>query len=419
MNRALKRITAFALVIVLLLSGFPSPVITLAATQDMTLSVVFNTLSNKYDISFSASSAPAYTDVRFHNPDGTVTTLTGKEVYLNNKVTISTEFLPDHIYDITVDSYRNASDSEPAYEGKVYYLANMTFTGESFNEMAKMSDIEDKAPLLDPNSPGSAVTVRSGDDPAIKLKWKIPTFYSITLGRIVPLTINNNAALNELTDPLVPISKACFQISMTVGHGSTRNLNFNTDYSGSNMVIADENVTVNGIMNGNVTTGDGFVSVTLKKEQGIEPGTEYEFTNIGVIFENSASEQVPVRRTKLRTDSDNRFMVKNIDNAFSDVGTSLTSIFTPMQMELTKVDTDKVQVKFKKITNGVYPELYYQVQYASRIDDLYTQTNRWVKIPNSSLPTTEDYGSEIVTITLNGTQHPEEYFRVVYFDSSS
>ena len=129
------------------------------------------------------------------------------------------------------------------------------------------------------------------------------------------------------------------------------------------------------------------------QEQGIEPGTEYENTNIGIIFKNEASDQIPIRRTKLQTDSGNRFLVSNIDNAFSNVGPSLSSIFTPMQIELSKVDTDKVEVKFRKITNGVYPQLYYQVQYAPRIDDLYSQSDKWVKIPETSLPEDERIGN--------------------------
>ncbi len=420
MNKATKRIMAVVLILMLLISGLPSEIKSFAAPQALSLSVGLNTSTQKYEISYIAPVQPAFTVVTFHKPDGTLDTLTGQEAYdsASRKVTVSVELLPDHIYDISVDAYQNATDPAPSHQGKIYYLADITFTGESFNEMAKMSDIEDKAPELELNASGSAITVRSGNDPVIKLKWKIPTIFNTTKG-IIYLTDKDKAALKELEEAGNAISTACFQINMTVGHGTTRMLDFNTDYSGSSMIIEGKNTTVAGISDGNVTSTDKFVSVILKKEQGIEPGTEYEFTNIGVIFENSLSEQIPVRRTKLRTDSNNRFMVTNIDNAFSDTNQAISSIYTPLQMELTKVDTDKVEVRFKKITNGVYPELYYQVQYASRIDDLYTQTERWVKIPDSSLPASQAYGSEIVTIPIPGTAHPEYYFRVVYYDSSS
>ena len=121
----------------------------------------------------------------------------------------------------------------------------------------------------------------------------------------------------------------------------------------------------------------------------------------------------------MRTNSGNRFPVKNIDNAFKGMGHNITSIFTPMQMELTKVDTDKVEVRFKKIVNGNYPELHYQVQYVPRIEFFFTDTYKWVKIPASSLSSSDVYGSEIVDIVIDGDQNPEYYFRVVYYDSSS
>lgn len=424
MNKALRKIAALLLILVLFLSGIPSEFKLYAAASDITLTLVYNADTEEYDISFPLAYSPGRVVLTYHAPDGTpVTDEVLNPQLFGGKITISMPMLSDYIYDISVDVYKNIGDPASAHQGKIYYLADITFTGESFNEMAKMSDIEDENPLLIPNSNGKTVTVKSGEDPTIKFKWKIPTFYSTTLGRIATLTVNNNGALNELAEADIPISKVSFHFNMAVGHGSTRFLDFKTDYAPDRtMIIEDKNITVAGIdTNGTVIAPDGFVSVVLKKEQGIEPGTEYEFTNIGVIFENALSEQIPVRRTKLRTDADNRFMVKNIDNAFSEVGYELSSIFTPMQMELSKVDTDKVEVRFKKIVNGVYPELYYQVQHASRIDDFYTQSSRWVKIPASSLPASEDYGSEIVTITIPspGTSNPEYYFRAVYFDSSS
>ncbi len=416
MNHALKRITALFLVGVLLITGLPSEILSNAAVTPITLQVAYNASNKKYDISYTSAVEPARTVLKYHGPDGTEYNLDDQETYQSGKVNVSVELLPDHVYDLSLEVYLNITDTEPSFLGSLYYLADITFTGESFNGMAKMSDIEDKAPYLETDGNGNVVRVRSGENPSIKLNWKIPTLYSESHGI---LYVTDSRALPLLQDPAIPVSKTCFQVSMTVGHGSTRILDFNTDYQGPDMIIEGKNAIVTGIENGVVTSADGFVSVELKKEQGIEPGTEYEFTNIGIIFENSASEQIPVRRTKLRTDSENRFMVKNIDNAYSDIGYDLSSIFTPMEIEMTKVDSDKVEVRFKKITNGVYPELFYQVQYASRIDDLYTQTNKWVKIPDSSLPSSELYGSEIVTITIPGTTHPEYYFRVVYFDSSS
>ena len=405
MTRKTKRIISFLLIFAFILSGFPSGVRIYAAPSAITLSVAYNATTNKYDISYATAIEPHRTEVRFHGPNGNEVTLFNEHSFANNRVTVSTSLEPDHVYDITMDVYMNAGDSEPTYQGKIYYLADITFLGESFNVMSKINGIEDKSPTFEPNSTNPE-RIRSGDNPVIKFKWKVPTIYN---GGIKKLT--ETAGFSILSEPNAPISKTCFQINMTVGHGSTKQLNFNINYSGTDMVVDGTST--------KVTTEGEYLTVTLDKTHGIEPGTEYEFTNIGIIFKASNSEQIPIRSTKLYTDSNNRFMVKNIDNAFKDVGYDLSSIFTPMQMELSKVDTDKVLVRFRKITNGVYPQLYYQVQYAPRIDDLYTQYQTWVKIPDSSLPKNEEYCSEIITINIHESTHPEYYFRVVYFDSSS
>ncbi|NMA67597.1 MAG: hypothetical protein GX957_15425 [Clostridiaceae bacterium] len=422
MRTGFKRVVSFLLILAFILTGFPSVVKSFAQPDDISLQVSFNAMTNKYEVSCYSITKPAKTEVYYHNPDGTLTLLEGKENYYNNRAIVSLDLKSDHIYDITMDVYQNPTDSEPAYRGKIYYLADITFTGESFNVMAKMADIEDNNPVLQPDVPGEAVVVKSGEHPLIRLKWKIPTIYSESLGKVTYLTSYQKEVLNDLSEPDVPIDRACFQISMTVGRGSNRYLYFNTDYDGSDMIIQgkdqNDDVKISNIING-IPGEDGFVSVVLDKEQGIEPGTEYAYTDIGIIFKNDESDQIPIRRTKLQTDSNNRFLVRNVDNAFADIGHNLSSIFTPMQMEITKVDTDKVEVKFKKITNGVYPQLYYQVQYASRIDDLYTQSENWVKIPDVSLPVEDEYGSEIITINIPETTHPEYYFRVVYYDSSS
>lgn len=428
MRTGFKRVISLLLILAFIFTSMPFMVKSFAQPDDINLQVSYNTLTNKYEVSCYSLTRPAKTEVYYHNPDGSLTYLIGEENYVNNRVIVSLDLKPDHIYDITMELYHNMTDEHPVAVGKVYYLARLTFTGESFNVMAKMADIEDNDPVLIPSGslPGEAAVVKSGENPKIRLKWKIPTIYSESLGKITYLTSyeGDKAVLKDLSEPDVPIEKVCFQISMTVGRGSTRMLVFNTDYDGGHMIIEGndqgDDVIVEGISYGEPDSdGGGFVSVLLTREQGIEPGTEYENTNIGIIFKNEASDQIPIRRTKLQTDSGNRFLVSNIDNAFSNVGPSLSSIFTPMQIELSKVDTDKVEVKFRKITNGVYPQLYYQVQYAPRIDDLYSQSDKWVKIPETSLPQEDEYGSEIITINIPDITHPEYYFRVVYYDSSS
>ncbi|MGI6084730.1 MAG: hypothetical protein ACOYIF_04720 [Acetivibrionales bacterium] len=416
MNKSSK-VISLLLVLVFVLSGLPGEIKAFAA-EEINLTIDYNLVTYKYEISYTLAAEPMRAELEYHNPKDIDEVITVDDwEYRDGKVIVSTEFGPDHIYDLTLKIYR-AGDGQLSHEGKAYYLANITFTGESFNEMAKMKDIEDNSPILEPDILGQAVLVKSGDNPVMKLNWKIPTIYDPNTHRLIDLT--EQQALELLQTAEAPISKACFQVNMTVGQGSTSQLNFTTDYdSDNNMIIEGTDVLVTGFESGSVTSSDNIVSVTLTNEHGIEPGTEYAFTNIGIIFETADSEQINTRITKLRTGSGNRFPVKNIDNAFRDVGSNLTSIFTPMQMELTKIDTDKVEVRFRKIVNGIYPELFYQVQYAPRIEDLYTQTDRWVKIPATSLPASDDYGSEIVNVTITGDTNPELYFRVVYFDSSS
>jgi len=413
-----KRVLSLLLMLVLVLTGLPMEIKAFAA-EEIELTVQYNPLTNEYEVSSPLMAAPAYSVLKYHNPDGTEPPLPIYGDYKNGRVVASVSLEPDHIYDLSLEIYR-AGDVEPAYRGKTYYLADITFTGESFNEMAIDKDIVDKDPTREPDgsSRGNAMLVRSGDDPVIKLNWKIPTIYDPDSGEIIDFT--DSKALELLGTAQAPISKACFQISMTVGQGSNRQLVLNTDYDSSkNMIIEGKNVTITGFANGAVTNPDNMVSAVLTSEQGIEPGTEYALTNIGIIFKNAESQQVGLRITNLKTDSGNRFLVRNIDNVFKDAGKTLTSIFTPMLIELMKVDADKVEVRFWKIVNGNYPELHYQVQYAPRTDDLFEQTNKWVKIPASALSASEEYGSEIIDIPIDGDENPEYYFRVVYYDSSS
>ena len=61
-----------------------------------------------------------------------------------------------------------------------------------------------------------------------------------------------------------------------------------------------------------------------------------------------------------------------MDYVFSGIETD--SIFTPVQFEIVKVDTDKIEVRVKKINkdNNRYPALYYQVHEALDATDILT-----------------------------------------------
>lgn len=412
MNHALKRIIALFLVGVLLITGLPTDVISNAATT-VALQVTYNSTTRTYDISYAAEVEPAYTELTYHEPDGTLSVPKKYEAGAgqkydkdNERVTISvgqTVLEADHIYDLTIKAYSDDAGTSLAYTGSVYYLANMTFTGESFNIMGVNGF---KVPL---DNNGKIVY-----EPKIRFRWKIPTVYTSTDG-IVKVT--DSPALSLLQEASAPIKMAYFQISMTVGHGSTRILTYNTDYNNNSKMIIEHNGNEAEVSIGS----DGYASVTLGKEHGIEAGTEYELTNIGLLFKDTNSQPLLTFQTKLRINNNNHFTVKNIDDVYNKteygLNGDLTSVFTPMEIEMTRVDSDKVEVRFKRIINGVYPELYYQVQHASRPDDFFNQTNKWVKIPDSSISGPE--GSEIVTIPILDADNPEYYIRVVYYDSSA
>lgn len=400
MRKALKRITAVALAIMLIiLSMIPSAVITSAAPLSLTLTLTRNT-TGRYDLSFPASVMPTRTEISWHDPTSgaLVTQEPVGNFDLGKMIFANLELAPDYIYDITVKTY-NAENVQVG-EGSTLYLADITFEGECFNIMGLNGDILDKAVGFEPGGAtfGNYTKIRSGYNPQMRLRWKLPRIYHPDAGgnHVVYLTDLSDAQLDLLSEL---VQRVGFRVSMNIGRGSINTLD--KEFFGL------------------VPDGNGFVSVTLTASDGIQPGTEYERANVGLLFENAAHEQITLRSTKLRTDEENHFPVRNIDSVFMDHGGILTSIFTPIPFEITKVDVDKVEVRFQRITNGTYNELFYQVQYDSSIDDLYSTVNPWVKIPDAVLPQGELYGSEIVTITIPGTTHPEMYFRVVFYDSGS
>lgn len=412
-RRIMPLLLAFMLVLITIV---PSELIVQAAT-DIALNVRYNAVVGTYELYWRYTAVPGSLSVTWHQPDGTLYS-TNAATLTSGEAVVQYNFQPDHIYDVRVNMYTVADPVTPAYSGLAHMLVDITFTGESFNEMAKFRDIEDNNPNLDGELPGSAVIVRSGANPLMKLKWKIPTIYAG--GAIRYITDRTSAAPTAAISLIdAPVTEVGFQVSMTKGKGGNTVMTYNTEYNGANMRIASFNTPVTDITNGIVTSLDGYVTLTFENTEGIEPGTEYEFVNIGLILKNALGEQVPLRRTNMKTDQDNRFTVLNVDNAFSDYGTELTSIFTPLYFEMTKVDVDKVEIRFRKVTNGVYPELFYQVQHSSRLDDLYSTNMQWTKIPNASLAAGEQFGSTIVEFDLPGYTHPEYYFRVVFYDSGS
>lgn len=418
MKKVSSRVISMLLTIILLLTGLPAGV-SFAATEELSLSTEYDANTGKAYIGFPLTGEPEKVTLTFHDPEDTYALTTKQTLftYSGGRVRIGIDDLApvsDYIYDFDVKVYMDAEDTEPSHEGMIYYLDDLTFTGESFNMMSGSSGIVDKEAV--PIQDGSGNTlIKSGADPKIRLKWEIPQIYIDGEGKTVPLT--DPDALEKIQES-DPIDKICFKVTMEVGRNKTQTLNFSVNYS-NGLIIPDTGANAPDVSedkdeNGIVTA----VILDLDKDQGIQPGTEYSNTRVGLSFEDGTSEPIPLDSTGLGTRSGNWFTVENIDEALEKMDNTVSSIYTPMQMEITRVDTDKAEVRFKKITNHQnYNELHYQVQYATLIDDLYDPENarQWVKIPDSSLD--EDYGSEVITI-------PDEnqtgfYIRVVYFDNSS
>lgn len=419
------KVISFLLILIFLMTGFPSDLKLFAADdEELALEVEYNPSSYTYDVSFTPEVQPARVVLRFHTNEYNNITMQYREEIIelvapeteNGKIVVRINddlIVSNHIYDISVEVYRRIDDTAPYQEGLVYYLAGMTFTGESFNVMAKNSDIEDASPDRIRDDKNNVVRVLSGYKPAIRLSWTVPTI--IVSGSLKKLT--DPEALAALSEEDVPISRASFQLNMTVGKDSDRKLNYYAEYDPDDdtykVKAGDEEAEVV------FDSGKNTMTVTLTGDHGIEPGTEYAYTNVGIIFRDSSSAPITLRRTKLSTNRDNRFPVRNRDKAFDRISPNSTSIFTPIPFEITKIDTDKVEVRFRKILNGVYPELYYQVQDADRLDDLFSTGKSWVKIPESSLTYDDYYGYHIVNVTVTGSTNPEWYFRIVVYDSET
>lgn len=419
------KIISFLLILTFLMTGFPSDLKLFAADDDeLALEVMYNQSSYTYDVSFTPAIQPARVVLRFHTNEYDSVAMQYREEIIeliapelqNGKVVAHINddlIMSNHIYDISVEVYRRIDDTVPYQKGLVYYLAGMTFTGESFNVMAKNSDIEDADPDRIKDDKNNAILVKSGYEPVIRLSWTVPTI--IVSGSLKKLT--DPEVLAALSEENIPISRASFQINMTVGKDSDRKLNYYAEYDQEDgkfkIKVGDQETEV--VFDAEKNT----MTVTLTAEHGIEPGTEYAFTNIGVIFRDSSSAPITLRSTKLVANRDNRFPVRNRDKVFERISPNSSSIFTPIPFEITKIDTDKVEVRFRKIVNGIYPVLYYQVQDADRLDDLFSTEKSWVKIPESSLTYDDFYGYHIVNVNVTGNTNPEWYFRVVVYDSET
>ncbi|NLV64210.1 MAG: S-layer protein, partial [Clostridiaceae bacterium] len=343
----------------------------------------------------------------------------------------SLTFLPDHIYDITF-SFKDSEGTPVQFTNKygelteqetLFFLSKITFQGTSFNDVAVLGGLEDANPDLI-QSGGQTIRVISGNDPKVTLRWKVPTIWEPSVDTVLHIT-NENVNLDRLESggtSHVDLDYGYFHIKMNeVTDIVTERIFTTTVQEGTgDIIVSQSGDLVEGFgPDGSVTAADGFVYFTLDQSDGILPGTEYENVNIKLTFRSGFSE---APYTRLSSAASN-FLIENKDNIFQTTGGQVTSIFTPLWFEASKVDVDKLELKIYKIKSRNYTELYYEVQDAGSIVELLedpAQAGSGIKLPDASIPDATGWGSVIVEIPIdqNG-EHPLRFYRFVVTDGDS
>jgi hypothetical protein len=348
---------------------------------------------------------------------------------------ISMDFRPDHIHDLTF-SFKNEEGQTINFRNKynnivqeetVFFLSGMTFEGTSFNEMAVQGGLIDGS--INRGEQPKPSSVVSGMNPKIKLRWIVPTIWQPAEGdpegQMLPVThkdVNVDRLEADIT-PHVDIDYCYFHITMNEVRDVITSKNFRTTYDENTAIVRETGDIISGLdQDGNVISADGYVYFILDKADGIKEGTEYEKVNIRLFFwNNTLNDQVIF--TRLVYGQNQGYPVENKDNIFQAIEGRIDSLFTPIVYEARKVDVDKLEIRIKKIESRHYSELYYQVQSAGTIIELMenvTDISSGIKLPASSIPESEGWGSIIVEIPLDSSgQHPEHYYRVVVTDGSS
>jgi len=395
-------------------------------------SVSYNSATGKWDIKWIPIDGTATFSLTWHGPAGAMPAYTDETLVFDGKYNVvSLTFLPDHIYDLTF-SFKDSDGNPVQFVNKygeivdketLFFLSKITFQGTSFNDAAVLGGLEDADPDLI-QSGGQTVRIISGNDPKITLRWKVPTIWEPSVNAVLYIT-DENVNLDRLESggtSHVDLDYAYFHIRMyEVTNIITERIFTTTVQEGTGAIIVSQSGDpVQGFgTGGSVTASDGFVYFTLDQSDGILPGTEYENVNIKLTFRSGLSE-APF--TRLNSASGN-FPIENKDNIFQSTGGQITSIFTPLWFEASKVDVDKLELKVYKIKSRNYTELYYEVQDAGSIVELLenpSQSSSGIKLPDASIPDTTGWGSVIVDIPIdrNG-EHPQRFYRFVVTDGDS
>jgi len=421
------------LLIIFLLTGIVFPQIQPSfANNIFNPAISYNSATGKWDIKWIPIDGTETYSITWHGPAGALPAYTDEELVFDGVYNIvSLSFLPDHIYDITF-SFKDSEGTPVQFTNKygelteeetLFFLSKITFQGTSFNDVAVLGGLEDADPDLI-QSGGQTIRVISGNDPKVTLRWKVPTIWEPAVGDVLHIT-NENVDLDRLESggtSHVDLDYGYFHIRMNeVSDIITERIFTTTVQEGTgDIIVSQSGDPVQGFEpDGSVTAADGFVYFTLDQSDGILPGTEYENVNIKLTFRSGFSE---APYTRLSTAAGN-FLIENKDNIFQSIGGQVTSIFTPLWFEASKVDIDKLELKIYKIKSRNYTELYYEVQDAGSIVELLenpAEASSGIKLPDVSIPDTTGWGSVIVEIPIdqNG-EHPLRFYRFVVTDGDA
>lgn len=431
-----KTVTIFILACIIVGAVFSPIQPSLAANNMFNPSFAYNQTTGKWDISWMPIDGTSTFTISWHRPDGTVETQTGTTLALvNGKNIASISVVADHIYDLAF-SFKDSDDAGVLFNNRfsklvdtetVYFLSDITFEGTSFNDSAVLGGLSDGTPnLIKNNDDTQVIRIISGQKPKITLRWKVPTIWEPTQSDILPITHRNvnYDPLESENSPHIDLDYTYFHIQMNEVTDIVTGRDYRTTVTEDGSIIVNENgKAVNGFdTDGNITSDDKYVYITLDQTDGIIPGTEYEKINIRMYFWNIASNEQAFS-SRLVYGSGQGFFIENKDYVFQTIEGRIDSIFTPTMYEVSKVDVDKMEVRIFKIKSKNYTELYYQVQDAGSIVDLIENSSNissGIKVPDASIPDATGWGSVIIEIPLdqNG-EHPQRYYRIVVTDGNS
>lgn len=415
---------------------FPQTPVYAATNNTFNPTFTYDQDNSRWIIAWLPIDGTSTVSVKWHNPDGSVGEVTDAVLLpVEGKNRISLDFQPDHIYDLLF-SFKNSHGDPVSFRDKynasvsedtIFFLPDITFEGTSFNEMAVLGGLTDGAPTPVMSEDGSQVIrIISGQQPKITLRWKVPTIWEPSESKVLHITHEdvNLDRLESGASPHVDIDYSYFHVKMNVVRDVVTTKDYRTGYNDTSaMIVRETGRTVSGF-NADGSASQEYVSFTLDHTNGILPGTEYEKINIRLFFWNKAmNEQAISSRLVYGSDVAEGFSIENKDNVFNSIQGRISSLFTPMMYEVSKVDVDKMEIRIYKIKSRNYTELYYQVQDAGTVLELLeggAETNTGIKVPDASIPSSTGWGSVIVEIPLNENgQHPEHYYRVVVTDGSA